>query len=791
MDRIYLRGIQGTYKVELAQFSEHGFKYKMMLIWDYDRIWGSFDFGTIKGMLMIDHGPDKEPPEYHRSDEDEAAEGNVDEPNPFYFDFTWRGHTTIMPDSEEPDALINNPSITKGKIKLTGRTISGYFEGMPVRIKQFKFEGTPLFGPRRVPRSLSSFIDEWNDMAVFEDDVTVSLPPSNLSRRRSEESDGPDGGSSSSKRQRIAYSGSSDDSFHEGDELDSDRDDENNQENEDGWEEACQRLTGIFKIQSAEIEGEWPDKASHVSLRLHVDQEGGKIWGSFDMGICEGYLLGESIDDIEFGRPVAFTYRGREVDTGTSVRGSGNVTLANDKFSISGFFRGIGNEDRTWDGLSAYLWLTGSEVDIRQAGIMISIFRKIQSVATIAYASRPATPLAPRASFHVATGFDTYCTNLLPYDQDGDSLTFMASCATSGAHYMGTTLSTSTINLNECLANDDGVISGRAHGGALGSCTCDFGTHVCGTKAGCSTTTTKCICKANDGTEHINNFDISKFLGVGYDSEDHLMSGTSSSFFVYEDPARGLFGSFPTLEILHENQDYPFAHEAGVFIAADNTLFITSNQYADPATGKKKIQISKVTLDRQNGKTTAEVEEIYPDGVPMGNGGVNYSDGVLFCAQGGPDPSTQAGGLVYMEPHPPYRTRSLISSFHGRLFNSVNDVVVHSDGSIWFTDPIYGYVFDLAYYSGQPFLVNRRLFAMADTGIPDGIKCDVNGNVYSGCGDGVSIWSPGGVLLGKILVDGGAANFCFGKEGEMFILNEHKLWRAQLNTSTKGALLGI
>jgi gluconolactonase len=80
---------------------------------------------------------------------------------------------------------------------------------------------------------------------------------------------------------------------------------------------------------------------------------------------------------------------------------------------------------------------------------------------------------------------------------------------------------------------------------------------------------------------------------------------------------------------------------------------------------------------------------------------------------------------------------------------------------------------------------------MADCGIPDGIKCDIDGNVYSGCGDGVNVWSPGGVLLGKILVDGGVANFCFGRDGAMFLLNEKRLWKAQLNHDTKGALLRI
>lgn len=80
---------------------------------------------------------------------------------------------------------------------------------------------------------------------------------------------------------------------------------------------------------------------------------------------------------------------------------------------------------------------------------------------------------------------------------------------------------------------------------------------------------------------------------------------------------------------------------------------------------------------------------------------------------------------------------------------------------------------------------------MADTGIPDGIKCDINGNVYSGCGDGVNVWAPSGRLLGKILVDGGVANFCFGRRGEMFMLNENAVWRVNLSKDVRGALLRL
>jgi len=83
------------------------------------------------------------------------------------------------------------------------------------------------------------------------------------------------------------------------------------------------------------------------------------------------------------------------------------------------------------------------------------------------------------------------------------------------------------------------------------------------------------------------------------------------------------------------------------------------------------------------------------------------------------------------------------------------------------------------------------LFAFAESGCPDGIKCDTEGNVYSGCGDGVNVWNPGGVLLGKILISGGVANFCFGEEGTLYMCNETRFWKAQLGNHVRGALLGL
>lgn len=78
---------------------------------------------------------------------------------------------------------------------------------------------------------------------------------------------------------------------------------------------------------------------------------------------------------------------------------------------------------------------------------------------------------------------------------------------------------------------------------------------------------------------------------------------------------------------------------------------------------------------------------------------------------------------------------------------------------------------------------------MADSGAPDGIKCDVDGRVYSGCGDGVAVWSKGGTLIGKIMIAGGIANFCFSRKGEMLLMNETRLWVVNISDKVQGALL--
>jgi gluconolactonase len=65
------------------------------------------------------------------------------------------------------------------------------------------------------------------------------------------------------------------------------------------------------------------------------------------------------------------------------------------------------------------------------------------------------------------------------------------------------------------------------------------------------------------------------------------------------------------------------------------------------------------------------------------------------------------------------------------------------------------------------------------------------GQCHAGCGDGIEVWNPSGVLIGTIK-SGGVADFCFGENGVIYACNETRLLRIHLRgEGVKGALLGI
>jgi len=58
-------------------------------------------------------------------------------------------------------------------------------------------------------------------------------------------------------------------------------------------------------------------------------------------------------------------------------------------------------------------------------------------------------------------------------------------------------------------------------------------------------------------------------------------------------------------------------------------------------------------------------------------------------------------------------------------------------------------------------LTGSNLFCTVSSGIADGIRCDVNGNLWVASGDGVEIYAPDGHLIGKIVLNT-LSNLCFG-----------------------------
>lgn len=178
---------------------------------------------------------------------------------------------------------------------------------------------------------------------------------------------------------------------------------------------------------------------------------------------------------------------------------------------------------------------------------------------------------------------------------------------------------------------------------------------------------------------------------------------------------------------------------------------------------------------------------------------------------------------------PDGKVESLVEQFEGKDLNSPNDVVVKSDGSIWFTDPDYGlgerkklqagnYVYRLdpktkeltpmirdfdkpnglcfapgekklyVADSGAPkhirvFTVSAdgksvsggEVFAKIDKGGPDGIRCDKAGNVWSSTGDGVQIFGDDGHLIARVLLPEAGANVELGG-GMLFVTARKSLY---------------
>jgi gluconolactonase len=93
-------------------------------------------------------------------------------------------------------------------------------------------------------------------------------------------------------------------------------------------------------------------------------------------------------------------------------------------------------------------------------------------------------------------------------------------------------------------------------------------------------------------------------------------------------------------------------------------------------------------------------------------------------------------------------------------------------------------------------LTNGRIFVDAGPGTPDGFRCDIDGNLWCGWGmgsselDGVAVFSPEGLLIGRIRLPERCANVCFGgaHRNRLFMAASHSIYSLYVNT--QGAIGG-
>lgn len=82
-------------------------------------------------------------------------------------------------------------------------------------------------------------------------------------------------------------------------------------------------------------------------------------------------------------------------------------------------------------------------------------------------------------------------------------------------------------------------------------------------------------------------------------------------------------------------------------------------------------------------------------------------------------------------------------------------------------------------------LTNGRVFCDIKTGIPDGFRIDVSGNLWTSTHAGVECYAPDGTLLGRIKVPEVVANVTFGgkRRNRLFITATTSLYAVYVNTT--------
>lgn len=174
--------------------------------------------------------------------------------------------------------------------------------------------------------------------------------------------------------------------------------------------------------------------------------------------------------------------------------------------------------------------------------------------------------------------------------------------------------------------------------------------------------------------------------------------------FVVHDPAfLDILGSSPKLvELVKTN-----AHEGGVWYPDKNEFYFSSGRLTGPD-GNTRADLKKVNLETGTVTILNSPAHDVPNGMVLDNQG-----DLLVCQQG----NQAEGGFIQRINLKSLNRTVVADNWFGVPFNSPNDAVVNTDGSVWITDTSYG--------SAQGFRtapkVNNQVYRISASGVVDAV----------------------------------------------------------------------
>ena len=326
---------------------------------------------------------------------------------------------------------------------------------------------------------------------------------------------------------------------------------------------------------------------------------------------------------------------------------------------------------------------------------------------------------------------------------------------------------------------------------------------------------------------------------VGATDEPGANFARAAVSFEAQDPGfEELFADGPELEILADGftwSEGPVWIPSGGFLLFSDVPEDTIYRWSEANGLEPWIRPSGHTTNQPRGRE------------PGSNGLVLDADGrLLLCQHGDRRVAAlqDAASGPFLEQPAPFET--IIDHIDGRRFNSPNDLVVHPDGSIYFTDPPYGLIDEDAreiehhgiyrVSDGQVSLLHAELsrpngivlspdgktlyVANSDPqqalwmswsvledgtlgdgrvlldatpqvsderpGLPDGMAVDVEGRVYATGPGGLWVFGADGGHLGTVRLPNPTANVTFGDDGSLYLTSDHQLLRLKTRTTGLG-----